>query len=89
MASFEKVAPSPKKSLCSPRYHEFLAMLRAARQHAGLTQREAAERLGRTQSFVAQSETGERRVDVLELVDFLRAYGVQPERFIQKIPLDD
>ena len=82
------MAPSPKKSLFSPRYDEFLRRLRAARQDAGLTQRQAAARLGRTQSFVAQSETGERRVDVLELVDFLKAYGVRPEKFIRQLPLD-
>ena len=61
-------------------------MLREARERAGLTQRQAATRLGRSQSFVAQSETGERRVDVIELVDFLAAYGVKPERFIRQIP---
>ena len=51
--------------------------------------RVAAGRGARSQSFVAQSETGERRVDVLELVDFLKVYGLRPERFIQQIPPAD
>ena len=77
--------PSSKKSLFSPRYDEFLRLLRGAREHAGLTQREAAVLLGRSQSYVAQSETGERRVDVIEMMDFLAAYKVRPERFIRKM----
>ena len=76
---------SPKKSIYSPRYTAFLERLRQARQEAGLTQREAAEKLGRPQSWVAQSELGERRVDVVELLDFLGAYGVRPGRFVEDL----
>ena len=39
----------------------------------------------RSQSYIAQSETGERRVDVIELLDFLAAYGVRPERFVKML----
>jgi transcriptional regulator with XRE-family HTH domain len=46
-----------------------------AREEAGLTQRQASELLGRSQSFVAKSESGERRVDVVELAAFAEAYG--------------
>lgn len=55
-------------------YEEFRAALVRAREQAGLTQREASERLGRTQSFVAKSESGERRVDIVELTQFAAAY---------------
>jgi DNA-binding XRE family transcriptional regulator len=76
---------SPRKSIFSPGYDAFLQLLREARQKAGLTQREAAQKMNRSQSYVAQSETGERRVDVVELMEFLRAYGVRPEQFIKKL----
>jgi transcriptional regulator with XRE-family HTH domain len=56
-------------------YAHFRQRLVAAREAAGLTQRDAAARLGRSQSFVAKSESGERRVDVVELLEFARAYG--------------
>lgn len=76
---------SPKKSLHTPRYDLFLKMLREAREGAGLSQRQAARKLDRTQAYVSKSETGERRVDVVEMVDFLRAYGLEPQSFIGKI----
>lgn len=57
-------------------YEELRANLRDAREAAGLTQREAAEKLRRPQSYVAKSETGERRVDAIELLQFAFAYDV-------------
>ena len=63
-------------------YNEFLEGLVAAREAAGLTQREAARRLGRSQSFVAKSESGERRVDVVELQHFAEVYGRPASSFL-------
>jgi ribosome-binding protein aMBF1 (putative translation factor) len=77
--------PAKKKSLFSPRYDKFLKLLKEARIAAGLSQRDAAKKLSRTQSFISKSESGERRVDVIELVDFLRVYGVRPEQFIKRL----
>jgi helix-turn-helix protein len=39
-----------------------------------LTQGEVAAALNRPQSFVAKCESGERRIDVIELEDFARLY---------------
>ncbi|MGB9475149.1 MAG: helix-turn-helix transcriptional regulator [Candidatus Udaeobacter sp.] len=55
-------------------YRAFLASLRRARQDAGLTQVEVARRLSRPQSFVSKVESGERRVDFVELQYFARLY---------------
>jgi len=57
-----------------PEYRKFLARLRAARLRAGLTQVQVAARLRVPQSFVSKCESGERRVDVVELADFARLY---------------
>ena len=57
-------------------YDDMRRRLREARETAGMTQRDAAKRLGRPQSYVAKSETGERRVDAIELLQFADAYGV-------------
>lgn len=62
-------------------YATFLRRLRAARQQAGLSQSQAARKLARPQSFVSKCETGERRVDVVELKAFARAYGVPMSYF--------
>lgn len=53
---------------------DFLRRLRQARKAAGLSQEQAARRLGRTQSFVSKAELGERRLDVIELRAFARLY---------------
>lgn len=55
-------------------YTLFLRRLVQARESAELTQREAAELLGRSNTFVAKSETGERRVDAVELAHFATIY---------------
>lgn len=60
----------------SPEYTRFLRRLRLAREKAGLTQREAASRLGKSQAYVWKSEVGERRVDVIELKQLAELYGV-------------
>lgn len=48
--------------------------LKQAREDARLTQAEVARRLSRPQSFVSKSESGERRVDFVELRYFGRIY---------------
>ncbi len=56
------------------RYRVFLERLRAARRQSGLTQEKVGRKLGRLQSFVSKCESGERRVDVVELREFARLY---------------
>ena len=62
-------------ALTDPRYPQLRARLREARQARGLTQVEAAARLGRTQQFVSQCESGDRRIDALDLADFAALYA--------------
>ena len=65
----------PTKQFWAKSYEAFRRRLIEAREEAGLTQKAAAERLGRSQSFVAKSEIGERRVDAVELSEFALVYG--------------
>ena len=67
------------KSLYSETYSRFLEQLRKARESAGLTQEEVARRLGRPQSFVSKCESGERRVDIAELLDFVTQSARMPQ----------
>ena len=49
-----------------------------ARKSAGLGQDDLADRLKCHQSLVARIESGERRIDVVELVILARAIGFDP-----------
>src|SRR4030067_209586 len=66
----------------SDRYQIFLEKLRQARLEAGLTQLEVAQRLGKPQSYISKCESGERRVDFIELLEFARLYRKSPDFFI-------
>jgi len=61
-------------------YELLTRSLRETRARLGLTQAELAERLGNSQAFVSKVERGERRLDVVELVEFCEAL---------KVPIDD
>jgi len=57
------------KSLNSPRHELVKSALIEQRKAAGMSQTEVATRLGRPQSYIAKIEGGERRVDVVELIE--------------------
>lgn len=63
------------RTLRSPGHLALMAALKQARLDAGLTQTELADRLERPQSFVAKYENGERKVEVVEFVQIVRAIG--------------
>jgi len=66
-------------------YKKVTAALRAARETAGLTQAEVAEKLKVYASFVSKVESGERRIDVVELASFCRLYGVELIATLRKV----
>ncbi|MBL8549242.1 MAG: helix-turn-helix transcriptional regulator [Hyphomonadaceae bacterium] len=69
-------------SLRDPRYRAVVARLVELRKEAGLNQRDVAERLGRTQSYVAKVELCERRLDIIQLIELLRALGADEGEFL-------
>lgn len=68
----------------APAYREFLKRLRAARVRAGLRQADVARLLRKPQSYVSKCESGERRVDVVELAALADAYGLPLESFVPR-----
>ena len=58
-----------------PAYKALGKRLRHARQSAGFTQAQSAHRLGKPQSFISKCESGERRLDIIELKTFAELYG--------------
>lgn len=73
------------RSTYSAKYRRLLARLREARIGAGLTQTEVAAVVSRTQSFVSKCESGERRVDVVELWELGRIYGKPLSFFVAEV----
>ena len=73
-----------KKTLHSSEYAVFLRLLRDAREAAGLTQVQLADRLGQTQSFVSKCERGERRLDIAEVRAFCEALGIPFPSFARR-----
>lgn len=75
------------KSLHTPEYEYFRSLLVAAREKSGLTQTDVSARLNRPQSFVSKYESGERRLDVVELILVCAALGVEPQEIIHDTQL--
>lgn len=73
--------PSP---LHSHNYQIFRSLLVAAREEAGLTQVNIAERLGKPQSFVSKYERGERRLDFTEFVELADLLGIDIADFVNR-----
>jgi transcriptional regulator with XRE-family HTH domain len=71
-----------EKSIHSAQYAVFLKVFRETRRRAGLTQLQLAEQVGETQSFISKCERGERRIDVIELRAFSRAFGLSVKQFV-------
>jgi transcriptional regulator with XRE-family HTH domain len=72
------------KAKFSPEYRRLCELLVRARESAGLRQADVAERLSKTQSYVSKVEVGERRVDVVEFIEFARANRHSEARDVQK-----
>lgn len=74
-----------RKTIYSPGYERIVALLRQTRTDAGLSQAELARRLERPRTFVTKCELGERRLDLLEWLEFCRACGVEPAVFLAQL----
>ncbi len=60
-------------------------LLKRIRQDKGIRQVELAEKLGVPQSFISKYESGDRRLDILELRQVCEAVGISLQEFIQKL----
>ncbi len=60
-------------------------LLRDLRLEANLRQEDVAERLHVPQSFVSKYESGERRLDVLEIRSLCTVFGVTLLEFVSRL----
>jgi transcriptional regulator with XRE-family HTH domain len=73
------------RSLESPRHEALRAFLVERRHKAGLRQVDLAKRLRRPQSYVTYVETGQKIVDVIELLEWADAIGFDPREALKRL----
>lgn len=73
------------KSLRTRTHRVLISELRQLREQAGLTQTQLALLIKRPQSFVAKYEAGERRIDVVEFLQLMRALRADAGAVLQRL----
>lgn len=78
------------RTIHDPRYRAVIERLASIRREMRLTQEALALRLtGFTQPDVSKVEAGQRRLDVVELLDWVRALDYEFDQFLQEVGLID
>ena len=62
-------------------YDTLLERLIAAREKAGLTQHEVSKMMGRSPNFMTKCESGQRSIDVMELMELAQIYNKPVNHF--------
>ena len=70
------------KTIYSEGHKRVIKLLKAARQEAGLDQKQVAKLLGKTQSYISKAESGQRRLDLIQLKQFAKIYKKNIAYFI-------
>lgn len=71
------------KTIYSKEHKHLIERLRKARKETGLDQEQVAKRLKKTQSYVSKVESGQRRIDVVQLKNFARIYKKDISYFVK------
>jgi transcriptional regulator with XRE-family HTH domain len=74
-----------EKSIHSKQGAKLREALKKARADAGLTQQQLADKLGKPQSFVAKYEGGERRLDMVEVIEIAKHLKINLSKFLKEI----
>ncbi|MDI4663452.1 helix-turn-helix domain-containing protein [Xanthobacter autotrophicus] len=73
------------RDLRQPRYARLRQLVTEARKAAGLSQAAVAEKLGRPQSYIADIERNERRIDVIEFLALADAISFDPLGVLEEV----
>ncbi len=63
-----------KKTIYSVEHRKLIERLIKAREDASLRQEDVARLLKKTQSYISKIESGQRRVDLVQVKDFAKIY---------------
>ncbi len=72
-----------KKGIYSRAHKKIVGKLKQARKEAGLDQQEVARQLGKTQSYISKLESGQRKLDILQLKELAAIYHKKITDFIE------
>ncbi len=73
------------KSLNSPRHVVLRNALIAQRRAVGMTQAQVAAAIGHPQSYISKIESGERRLDLVELMDIADTIGLDVQELVARL----
>jgi transcriptional regulator with XRE-family HTH domain len=73
------------RAFASPRHEVLRAFLVDQRRRSGLRQIDLAKRLKRGQNYVSIVETGQKIVNVIELMEWAEAIGFDPREAIKRL----
>jgi transcriptional regulator with XRE-family HTH domain len=82
LASIPCVARRQKGRDLRP-YIDMGQLMRDIRENAGMLQEDVSRAMGKSQSFMSRVESGQRRVDVVELRRFCRIVGIKMTEFVR------
>ena len=71
------------KTIYSEGHKTLVKKLIEARKKRNLRQEDVAKLLGRTQSYISKIESGQRRVDIIQLKEFAKIYKKKLDFFIK------
>ncbi len=74
-----------RKSIYSKQYIALRNFWINRRKELRLSQAELAEKITVVQSLIAKIETGDRRLDIVEMIDYAKALEVDPHTIIDLI----
>lgn len=74
-----------KKRVYIAQRSRLVALLREMRVEAGLTQIDVAAHIEKDQTYVSRYESGQRKLDVLEVREICQAIGITLEEFAKRL----
>jgi DNA-binding XRE family transcriptional regulator len=80
-----KQRPAMEKTIYTREYGVMLKVLREMRERMSLTQNGLASRLDVTQVFISKCESGQRRLDLIELRAWCAAMDVSTSDFLKAV----
>lgn len=71
------------RTIRTKEYAVFIERMKKARLESGLRQIDVAKKMKRPQSYISRVESGEYRLDILEVKRFAQLYGKSIEYFVK------